>query len=387
MIRLCRTASNGSSNKSLLSSDDKKIQRDSKSVTICPICKEQPLMTTEGANNAYSEDHKTQSSATSPDVEACKPSSSSCTFGEITETVGLLSARICLGAGAAAISCSRACNDNPKYDVKEVRLDSSSFIEPNADVASSPRKLGALSPIGSMSPRNDIFREGPRSPNSARNGYVYALADAISQMPEEEQMNLARQLMASPRSSGMEVMSIVDGNNIFRDGTKIPSSVYNDYAHALADVISKMPEEEHMKLARQLSMTSPMSADSSANGNEFRNGYSQALADAISQMPEDEQINLARQLSMASPKSCCMDMAARSTDGISVHRGTSGRMETAPNGVVLRKHWAAQDIRVVEQKSNERDEPEQAQGKRPLKGFRKGIKRLAKTRLAVIRQV
>ncbi|KAL3779756.1 hypothetical protein ACHAWO_003466 [Cyclotella atomus] len=149
------------------------------------------------------------------------PASSFGTFGDVVETIGLFSARLCLGTGAAIVSCSRACNDNPKSDVKQVSLDSSSFIEPNVGVFVSPRNAGAtspsvLSPRG-MSPRNEIFRDGPRSPNSASNGYALALADAISKMPEEEQLDLVRQLSSksfvmSPKSAEMNDMaSSVDG--------------------------------------------------------------------------------------------------------------------------------------------------------------------------------
>ena len=251
--------------------------------------------------NAYSIDHGTQTSATSPQHIAYQgpyqPSSQTAsassfgTFGDVVETIGLFSARLCLGTGAAIVSCSRACNDNPKCDMKEVRLDTNSFIEPNVDVFSSPRNVGALSPIGAMSPRNDIFREGPRSPISAHNGYTQALADAISKMPEEDQMNIVRQLSS-----------------------------------------------------KSYSMVSPRSAD--------------------------------------------MDMIS-SVDGMFGHRGMSGRMKKVPHNIAVKpkQHDDAHDIVVEEPRTKKPNETKQTQGKKPLRGFRKGIKRLAKTRLAVMYQV
>ena len=175
-------------------------------------------------NAAPSLDNGTQTSPTASDgmsytygfnTKSCQPNTPSIgTFGDVIETIGLFSARICLGTGAAIVSCSRACNDNPKSDVRQVSLNSNSFVIPDVN-GLSPRNAGVLSPTNALSPRNNIFRDGPVSPSSPSNAYVQALADAISVMPEEEQIRLVRSL--TPKSVDMDDMvSSVDG--AFRRG-------------------------------------------------------------------------------------------------------------------------------------------------------------------------
>jgi hypothetical protein len=171
-----------------------------------------PLIRDKSSNNGF------DSNSEYPGAPASGYSSG--TFGDMIETIGLFSARLCLGTGAAIVSCSRACNDHPKSEVRQVSLGNGSFVEPDVGAfIGSPRNVAVLSPRNavSFSPRNEIFRDGPRSPVSATNGYTQALADAISKMPEEEQLNLVRQLSSrsniiSPRSADMDDMvSSVDG--------------------------------------------------------------------------------------------------------------------------------------------------------------------------------
>ena len=164
------------------------------------------------------------------------------TFGDVVETVGLFSARLCLGTGAAIVSCSRACNDNPKGDLRHVSLDANSFVEPDIGVFSSPRNVAVTSPRVA-SPRNDIFRDGPRSPASASNGYTQALADAISKMPEQEQLDLVRQLSSrshtlSPRSADMTSMaSSVDGM-FYQHGSRMKRVPHNIAAKSKPNIMT-----------------------------------------------------------------------------------------------------------------------------------------------------
>ncbi|KAL3784198.1 hypothetical protein HJC23_001397 [Cyclotella cryptica] len=133
-----------------------------------------------GSRGMCSVGHGAQTSSNSPTA----PATSFGTFGDVIESIGLFSARLCLGTGAAIASCSRACNDKPYVDSTNTILASSSFVEP--EVHLSPRNAA-------FSPQNTIFRAAQHhAPVS--DGYTQVLAEAISQMPEEEQLDLVRQL-------------------------------------------------------------------------------------------------------------------------------------------------------------------------------------------------
>lgn len=213
--------------------------------------------------NVHSADNGTQTSAEcqGPGIgfnsnTGSAPASCIGTFGDLVETLGLFSARLCLGTGAAIVSCSRACNDNPRRDVKQVSLSSSSFIEPDVGMFTSPRNAGATSPVvlsqNAMSPRNEIFRNGPMSPLSGSNGYTLALADAISKMPEQDQLDLVRQLSSksygmSPKSADMDDMaSSVDG--MFRQRgsrmKRVPHNIAMKPKHVRMEDV--FPEQQHM---------------------------------------------------------------------------------------------------------------------------------------------
>ncbi|KAL7518032.1 hypothetical protein ACHAWX_002897 [Stephanocyclus meneghinianus] len=157
-----------------------------------------------GSRGMCSVGHGPQASSNS----TATPATSFGTFGDVIESIGLFSARLCLGTGAAMVSCSRACNDKPYADSGNAILSSNSFVEP--DVILSPRNAV-------FSPRNTIFRAA-QNPPPASDGYTQVLAKAISHMSEEEQLDLVRQLSnRSPRATSKsfedfdDMASSVDG--------------------------------------------------------------------------------------------------------------------------------------------------------------------------------
>jgi hypothetical protein len=143
------------------------------------------------------------------------------TFGDVVESIGLFSARVCLGTGAAVASCSRACNDKPQGPI----LSSSSFVEP---------ELQLLPRNAVFSPRNAAFREEPHT-YATSGGYTQVLAEAISRMPEEEQFDLVQQLSNKPHRNAPtdehhdDMDSSVDGmfrqRGVSRQKKRVPRNI------------------------------------------------------------------------------------------------------------------------------------------------------------------
>ena len=116
------------------------------------------------------------------------------------------------------------------------------------------------------------------------------------------------------------------------------------------------------------------------------NAYVKALADVISVMPEEEQIRLVRSLT---PKSVDMDDMVSSVDGMFRRDGMSGHMKKVPHNIAV-KPKPEHEPKVEMRKPHKVIHPngtKAAKPKKPLSGFRKGIKRLTNTRLTVMYQV
>eukprot|EP01082_Thalassiosira_pseudonana_P003003 g3631.t1 g3631 contig12:2457465-2460885(-) len=157
-------------------------------------------------------DHATQTSNQPSDNKAFGA------FSDVVESVALFSARVCMGTGAAMVNCADSCSDKPRKGSRNAILASNSFVEGDPSY---------ISPRNAQS--DNIFRETPGGishTQSTEEVMAKALAIALRQMPEEEQVALTRQLsMKSNQERGKSFEEVEEYNDqaMSVDGMFVPA--------------------------------------------------------------------------------------------------------------------------------------------------------------------
>eukprot|EP00970_Alexandrium_tamarense_P014839 scaffold4425_cov194-Alexandrium_tamarense.AAC.10 len=157
-------------------------------------------------------DHATQTSNQPSDNKAFGA------FSDVVESVALFSARVCMGTGAAMVNCADSCSDKPRKGSRNAILASNSFVEGDPSY---------ISPRNAQS--DNIFRETPGGISHAQSTeevMAKALAIALRQMPEEEQVALTRQLsMKSNQERGKSFEEVEEYNDqaMSVDGMFVPA--------------------------------------------------------------------------------------------------------------------------------------------------------------------